>query len=151
MKLFELDELIRETIIHEVNHNAFVTPYRDPVIGFVAADDPDFTHLSEWTGYDHLMPSDLLPGARSVVCFYLPFAPEITHANKQGKEKVAREWAVAYQDTNALVEQITSRLIELLSTYGIRAAAEPATGIMRRCPWAYLYTAASTQDTETEG
>ena len=126
MKRFELAELIRETISHEDNHNGFVTPYRHPVIGFVDADDPDFAHLSEWTAYDHLMPYDLLPGARSVVCFFLPFAPEISHANKQGKEKVAREWAIAYQDTNALIGQITSRLIDLLNKYGIHAAAEPA-------------------------
>ena len=123
-----MNELIRETIIHEVNHNTFMTTYRTPVIGFVAADDPDFARLSEWTAYDHLMPDDLLPGARSVVCFYLPFAPKITYANKQEKEIVAREWALAFQDTNALIGQITSRLIELLNKYGIQAASEPATG-----------------------
>jgi epoxyqueuosine reductase QueG len=128
MKSFELAEFISETIIHEANHNAFVTPYRHPVIGFVAADDPHFTHLSEWTAYDHLMPDDLLPGARSVVCFFLPFAAEISHANQQGQEKVARQWAIAYQDTNVLIGQITSRLIELLNKYGIQASAEPATG-----------------------
>ena len=141
MKPSELAQFIRETIIHEVNHNAFVTAYRDPVIGFVAADDPDFAHLSEWTAYPHLMPTDLLPGARSVICFYLPFATEITHANAQEKEKVALEWALAYQDTNALVSKITSRLIELLNKYCIQSAAEPATGnfdeIALRSHWSH--------------
>ena len=74
------------------------------------------------------MPDDMLPGARSVVCFYLPFAPEIAHANRKEKEQVAREWAVAYLETNALIEKITARLIEVLAQYSIRAAAEPATG-----------------------
>lgn len=128
MKPIELRDLICETITHNVNHNTFVTHYRDPVIGFVAADDPNFDSLSELTAYNHLMPDDILPGACSVVCFFLPFAAEISHANEQGKEQVAREWAVAYQDTNTLVGQITSRLIELLSKYGIQAVAEPATG-----------------------
>ena len=128
MKPSGLAALITETIIHEVNHNAFLTAYRDPLVGFVAADDPRFASLSEWTAYPHLMPDDLLPGARSVVCFFLPFAPEISHANAQGKENVAREWAVAYQETNALIAKITSRLIESLSKHDIQAAAEPATG-----------------------
>lgn len=128
MKLLELAEFIQESIIHEVNNRSFVTAYRDPLIGFVAADDPDFAYLSKWTAYDHLMPEDLLPGARSVVSFFLPFAPEINYANQREREQVAREWAVAYQDTNALVGQITTRLIESLSQYHINAAAEPATG-----------------------
>jgi len=141
MKPSELAELFTETILHEVNHNAFVTAYRNPLIGFVAADDPGFSHLSEWTAYPHLMPDDLLPGARSVVCFYLPFAPEISYSNAQEYEKVSREWALAYQDTNALVSKITSQLIESLNKYGIHAAAEPATGnfdeIALRSHWSH--------------
>jgi len=128
MKPSELDDLIKEMIIYEVNNNEFVTLYRDPIVGFIAADDPGFAQLSEWTKFDHLMPDDLLPGARTVACFFLPFAPEIVLANAQEREQVAREWAVAYQDTNILIGQITSRLIETLSQNGIRAAAQPATG-----------------------
>jgi epoxyqueuosine reductase QueG len=128
MEKYELAELIKETIVHEVNHNAFVTRYREPLTDFIPADDPGFTKLSELTGYEHLMPDDLLPGARCVVCFYLPFAPEIVRANEVDKEKVAREWALAYQETNTLIECIISRLIELLDKHGIQAAAEPATG-----------------------
>lgn len=128
MKPLELADFIRETIIHEVNNNDFVTTYRDPLVEFVAAIDPDFSNLSKWTEFKHLMPENLLPGARSVVSFYLPFAPEIAYANEKDKEQVAREWAIAYQDTNALIGQIASRLIELLSQSGIQAAAEPATG-----------------------
>lgn len=128
MKPSELGDLIKETIIFQVNNNEFVTRYREPIIGFIAADDPGFAHLSEWTNFDHMVPDDLLPGARTVVCFFLPFAPEIAAANTQQKEQVAREWAVAYQDTNTLIEQIISRLKEVLSQYGFSAAAEPATG-----------------------
>ena len=128
MDPLELANFIRETIVQEVNNKTFITPYRDPVIGFVAADDPDFSNLSKWTEFEHLMPEELLPGARAVVSFYLPFAGEIAYANKKEKEQVAREWAIAYQDTNAFIGQITSNLIELLSQYGIQVAAEPATG-----------------------
>ncbi len=128
MKSMELADLIRETIFHQVKHNEFITPYRDPVIGFLGADDPGLSDLSQWTAYKHLMPEDLLPGARSIVCFFLPFAPEIAYANEKDEERVAREWAIAYEDTNALIGQIKSRLIEVLSQHGIRAAGEPATG-----------------------
>lgn len=128
MKSLELAGLIRKTIIHKVNENELITRYREPVIGFLAANDPDFSNLNKWTEFKHLMPEDLLLGARAIVCFFLPFAPEITYANAKEKERVAREWAIAYHETNALIGQITSRLIELLSQFGIQAATEPATG-----------------------
>jgi len=120
--------LIRETIIHEVTNQDSITGYRDPIIGFVSADDPGFSNLPILTGFSHLLPGDLLPGARSIVSFFLPFAPGIVYANQAHKDLVAREWALAYQETNALIGLITSRLIEKLSHYGIKAAAEPATG-----------------------
>jgi epoxyqueuosine reductase QueG len=79
-------------------------------------------------GFNHYLPGDLLPGARSIVCFFLPFSPDIVYANQANKDLAAREWAIAYQETNMLIGQITSRLIEKLRDVGIRAAAEPATG-----------------------
>ena len=70
----------------------------------------------------------MLPGARAVVSFFLPFSPHIAFANQAHKDLVAREWAVAYQETNKLIGQVISRLIDEMGAFGIRAAAEPATG-----------------------
>lgn len=128
MKSSEAAAFIRETITREVSNQDLITGYRQPIIGFVDAGDPGFANLSQLVGFDHYSPGDLLPGARSVVCFFLPFSPNIAHANQAHKELVAREWAVAYQETNALIGQITARLIEKLDSHGIQAAAEPATG-----------------------
>jgi epoxyqueuosine reductase QueG len=128
MKPSEAAALIRETIIYEAFNQDLITGYRDPIIGFVSADDPGFSNLPTLTGFSHLQPSDLLPGARAIVSFFLPFTSDIVSANRAHKDLVAHEWAVAYQETNALIGQITSGLIEKLSHYGVRAAAEPATG-----------------------
>jgi len=127
MKPLEVADFIRETIIHEVTNNDLITDYGDPIIGFVSANDLAFSNLSKLTEFKHLMPEDLLPGTLSIVCFFLPFAPGIVYANGKKKDLVAREWAVAYHETNALIGQITSGLIEKLSHFGIQAAAEPAT------------------------
>jgi epoxyqueuosine reductase len=124
----DVADLIRETIKGQVGASDTITPYREPIIGYVAADDPGFSKLGELTGIAHMVPDDLLPGARTAVCFFLPFAPEIAVANAVEKEQVAREWAIAYVETNALIGQITARLIRVLGQYGIRAVAEPATG-----------------------
>ena len=128
MKPEELGEFICNTIFNQVDHHGFHTAYHQPLIGFVDALDPRFSELSERVEYPHHQPEDLLPGARSVVCFFLPFVPEIAYANQKGKGDVAYEWALAYQETNALIGRITSRLIVELGGIGVRAAAEPATG-----------------------
>lgn len=104
-----------------------VTEYRPPLVGLATAADPRFAELRRLAEPSHLLPGDLLPGARSVVSFFLPFAPSVVEANAGHREAVAREWAVAYVETNALIGRVTAHLIDALAQRGIRAAAEPAT------------------------
>jgi len=103
------------------------TGYREPLVGFVAADDPRFADLRRVAEPSHLLPGDLLPGARSVVSFFLPFASWVVEANARQRGQVAREWAVAYIETNALIARVTAHLVEALAQRGVRAAAKPAT------------------------
>jgi epoxyqueuosine reductase len=123
----QLAEFIIAAIRRNVAEAATATDYREPLVGFAAADDPHFAELRRIAEPLHRMPEDLLPGARSVISFFLPFARWVVEANSQYKEKVAREWAVAYVETNALIGRITSQLVESLAERGVRAAAEPAT------------------------
>lgn len=122
-----LAELITETVQRLVRDAATATGYRMPLIGFASAENPRFLELRQVASPDHWLPADLLPGARSVVSFFLPFAPWVVEANARHREQVAREWALAYVETNALIGRISTHLIETLAERGIRAAAEPAT------------------------
>jgi len=126
----DLAQFIEITIRQLVAGAGTVTGYRQPLVGFAAAEDPRFSDLRRVAGPSHLLPAGLLPGARSVVSFFLPFAPWVVEANAnpsgvgQHREEVAREWAVAYVETNALIGRITAHLVEALARQGIRAAAE---------------------------
>ena len=51
---------------------------------------------------------------------------EVVEANRQASY-VAREWAVAYLETNRLIARICQRLTDVLADLGVRAASEPAT------------------------
>jgi epoxyqueuosine reductase QueG len=104
------------------------TGYRAPLVSFAGADAPEFAALTEHIGQHHLMPSDLLPGARSVVSFFLPFADRVPAANAADRRDVAREWAVAYVETNALIAEISASVVRHLESHGFRAASEPPTG-----------------------
>lgn len=102
--------------------------WREPIVGFAAADEARFGELRETVDPRHALPSDILPGARSVVCFFLPFDEETVRANGVDRSDVARSWAAAYVETNALIGVVAERLTEELSGMGFRAAGEPATG-----------------------
>lgn len=101
----------------------FVTRYREPLIGYASAEDPMFAELKQVAHSGHLMPSELLPGAESVVVFFLPFHRDVVVANRRlPAHKVAREWAVAYIETNSLIARICSALKSALETLGVRSS-----------------------------
>jgi epoxyqueuosine reductase QueG len=122
-----LAELVSKTIRRIVAEAKTITLYREPLIGFVSVGDPRFADLRRVVGPAHLLPQEMLPGARAVVSFFLPFVSDVVEANARHKEQVAREWALAYVETNALIGRVTAQLIEMLAAQGVRAAAEPAT------------------------
>lgn len=123
----ELSALIIATVHCQVTEASTATEYREPLVGFASAGDPRFADLRHVVHPTHMLPQDLLPGARSVVSFFLPFAPWVVEANSRDRKEVAREWAVAYYETNALIGRMSARLIEILGEQGIGSAAEPAT------------------------
>ena len=100
--------------------------YREPLVGFASVDDPLFLRLPEVVGKHHIQPQDLLPGARTVMAFFIPYVPSIVSANREA-EPVAREWAEAYLKTNALINSICGGTVAFLAEKGIEAKAVPAT------------------------
>ena len=127
MGVNNLEAFIVAFVRQEVAWAGTETRYRQPLVGFAAAADPRFPQLRELAEPTHLLPGDLLPAARSVVSFFLPFAEEVVEANRVARGQVAREWALAYVETNALINRIAQGLIAALAERGVRAAAEPAT------------------------
>ena len=123
-----LGESIARAVKQMVADADTVTPYREPLVRFVDAHHPRFRELRALADPEHMMPQDLLPGAQSVVSFFIPFHHRVVEANARDRRAVAEEWAMVYVETNALIGRVTDHLIGLLASRGIRAAAEPATG-----------------------
>jgi epoxyqueuosine reductase QueG len=122
-----LETFIADFVQRQVAEAGTETRYRQPLVGFASAADPRFPQLREVAEPTHLLPTDLLPTARSVVAFFLPFAKEVVKANRAEPRQVAREWAVAYVETNALINRIAQQLINALAERGVQAVAEPST------------------------
>ena len=102
-----------------------MTRYRTPLVALARADDPRFDELSRLIP-GHLHPRDLLPTARSVCAFFLPFDPQIVESNRPGN-LASEGWARAYVETNVLLADICAMLADELGRRGIRVAWEPPT------------------------
>ena len=109
---------------HEQRHT--VTRWAAPIVGFAAADDPLFAASKQAVSPTHALPGDLLPGAKTVIVWFVPFERSVATSNIAGIV-ASREWADAYAETNVLLAAIGARLVELLEAGGHRAASPAPT------------------------
>ena len=83
--------------------------WKKPIVRFADADDPYFPFLKELIRPDHHLPQDFLPGAKTVVSWFLPFLPEIGKSNQSGVMP-SSDWADAYNITNAMAARVGGTL-----------------------------------------
>jgi epoxyqueuosine reductase len=88
--------------------------------------DQRFDQLPEIAYHEHLHPRDLLPTARSVVVFFVPFTKALVKENRPG-DRPCRDWGVAYVQTNDLIDRLSTGLSDLLAENGFKSALTPAT------------------------
>lgn len=87
-----------ETTLHNRLPNSQVKIFGAPVFGVASAQDPLFRKLNEpgVVGPQHLLPSDFLPTARSVICWFTPYSAEVSKSN-YGTEDSPKVWTLAHQ------------------------------------------------------
>ncbi len=88
--------------------------------------DHRFDILSQIALDDHMDPHDLLPTARSVIVFFIPFKRELLKENKAG-DRPCRNWGVAYVQTNDLINRLSQALANFLAKKGYKSGLTPAT------------------------
>lgn len=97
-----------------------------PLVAAIRADHPDFALLKTAVAPTHLLPEDILPGAKSVFCFFIPFDDYVATSNRDGAFASA-EWAHAYIATNDLIAKIGDRVESMLREKGFCVGKIPAT------------------------
>ena len=99
--------------------------WRRPLLVSARADER-FDVLPRIAADDHWLPRDLLPSARTVVVFFIPFTPELAEENHPGKIP-CRNWGLAYETTNRLIASACEHLRDILAASGHAVALTPAT------------------------
>jgi epoxyqueuosine reductase QueG len=100
--------------------------WRTPIFSFADADNPKFSLLKEKIGSFYNLPSDLLPEARTVIIYFLPYDEDTMESNVGGGQR-SLEWDVAYFDTNNLIGKINEELKEMLNSGGYKVGMTEAT------------------------
>ena len=123
-----MKEKIVKTIaatVEESNRTAGHQPtWQTPIVGFADAGDPMFGELKQAVRPTHALPRDLLPGARTVIAYFLPFDRAIGRSNHRG-EFGSEAWAQAYVETNSLIATINEKISDWLETEGFHGTRLP--------------------------
>ena len=110
-------DLIKRFPVEYAAENNLPVIWQEPLIAVAKADDPMFAELKTIIGPEHMLPTDWLGDAKSVVAFYIPFVEEIAKSNIDGEEP-SLMWAKAYVDTNNMIASLKSKACEALSDAG---------------------------------
>jgi epoxyqueuosine reductase QueG len=96
-----------------------------PAAGVASADDPLFAALRQpgVVGPRFRLPRDWLPGARSVVSFFLPFTEVVKKANRADAAWPAPEWLHGRIEGQMAVTALCRRLEAFLREAGCRVVA----------------------------
>lgn len=120
----ELSRII-ESIVHaEVSSHPL--EYREPIIGYAAADDPLYNTLDEKIGAKQFHPTEMLPEAKTVIVYFIPFPAALIRAIRQ-KQRIVPIWSQYYDTTNELLDRIGKNIIKKLTDLNIKAVMEPPT------------------------
>jgi len=120
-----IDEIERFSARHQ-GQSRTQTRRRTPLVGFASAEDTLFKELKKAVSPTHALPAELLPGAGTVVAYFLPFEEFIVHSNCAGR-LASREWAQAYVETNVLIKKINFHMKDYLESQGYAVLVMPPT------------------------
>ncbi len=99
--------------------------WREPLLATARIDDR-FMVLPRIASDDHVLPWELLPSAKTLIVFFIPFTKELVEENIPGPYP-CRNWGLAYESTNTLIAHICERIKNYLAVQGYLSAVTPAT------------------------
>ncbi|HDM09080.1 MAG TPA: epoxyqueuosine reductase, partial [Desulfobacteraceae bacterium] len=121
----QLRSLVREFMRSYRDQSRIRNWWRDPLL-VTARIDERFNILPRIASEEHILPQNLLPEAKTLIVFFVPFVKELVEENITGPFP-CRNWGLAYEATNELIGQICERIKSILAVQGYMCALTPAT------------------------
>ena len=98
--------------------------WREPLVGFCSAED--VAVLRKVVSPTHLMPEEVLRGAKTVIVYFIPFSRKVVESNVSGAFS-SRLWAEVYVKTNELIVKLNDYLAKKLEADGFKSFVLPPT------------------------
>jgi epoxyqueuosine reductase QueG len=117
---------ITSTIVYYETNNQLNKIWKEPIIEIISAKDENLKILKKVVSGEHFMPRDILPDAKSIISFFIPFRENIVKSNINGT-MASEEWAIAYIKTNDLIKTINDKIEALMEQDGYKTGKIPAT------------------------
>lgn len=117
----QIEETVQNVVLREDPSGEI---WRTPRSACASVSERPFAKLKAWVREDHLMPRDLLPGAESVISFFLPFSREVACSNDEGVP-ASIQWGDADLKTSVLMEKIRFEITLLLEAGGFNCGGLP--------------------------
>jgi epoxyqueuosine reductase QueG len=111
--------------------------FESPLVGCAAASDPLFEHMRQRAdiyGPTLRMPEEWLPGAVSVVSFFLPFSKAVRDSNRADLSRPSDLWLHGRFEGQEILNRAAASLADLLQEAGgkvVIPATDPAFTVVR--------------------
>ena len=125
MDILALREKVTAFARKQIKEKELPSWWRDPLL-VTANADQRFSILPQIASPGHMLPRDLLPVARTVIVFFMPFTPEMANGNIPGKFP-SSDWGKSLKWTNDLIGDISEYIRECFSEEGYVSELTPAT------------------------
>lgn len=122
----KLESLIIEFVREYPKNQNTKSKWQVPLIAYADADNEEFNTLKKVVSPTHALPKDFLSEAKTVVAYFIPFDEAITKSNINEKY-TSKEWAIAYIETNKLIFNLNTFIMNELEKLGYKSNVIPAT------------------------
>ena len=128
VKNFMYNEIIKTIKLTITDYEAGHTCgfWKAPIIEIISVNNEKLKTLKNTVSTDHLNPCDILPDAKSIICFFIPFCENIVTSNISGI-MASKEWVEIYIKTNNLIKIINDNIESLMADNGYKTGKIPAT------------------------
>ncbi len=121
----QITEYIKQFVEQYQARDSIATSYGEPLVGFADANHPYIQNLPQVISPTHELPQDVLPDAKTIIAYFVPFTKELAKSNRNGGTMASPEWARAYEETNALFAELNLQLIEFIEAKAGHAGITP--------------------------
>ncbi|MCQ4638290.1 epoxyqueuosine reductase [Anaerovorax odorimutans] len=104
------------------------TKWGKPLVGFA---DADLTSLKSVISPAHATGQDVIERPTVILAYFVPFLKDMAQTNIEAGT-ASPQWALGYEETNAMFGELNQHIINLLKGEGYRAAVSPEAGAFDR-------------------